>query len=292
MYVRIFTRQVLNIFLVSIMLLLCMSCRLMNFGIDPDPEPKPDPDPNPVEEQLKILFIGASYISANNLPLILKNLSETAGKSVSINVCAPGGRMLPFHAQSSGTTHIIESEKWDYVLLQGVCVNAGYPETHQGIFPPYVAHPLLPALKSLYSTINANHKDTHMVYMMPWAFEDGSLWVQGGTDTYSDMQRKVYDNTLKFAEEVNMGIAPVGWAWYQILKDAKPPYEHYLHSRDFNHPSYRGSYLTACVLFASIFNESASGVNYYGKLSASEAGKFQKIASDVVLDDWGKWKLE
>lgn len=38
---------------------------------------------------------------------------------------------------------------------------------------------------------------------------------------------------------------------------------HYLHLSDYNHPSKRGSYLTACVIYAIIFKEELKEINYY-----------------------------
>jgi len=88
---------------------------------------------------------------------------------------------------------------WDYVLLQGVYTNCGYPDTYQQIFPPYQSHPLKPALEKLYQKIKTNFDSTKVVYCMPWAFEDGTPWLEGGTDTYFEIQQKICDNTIKFA---------------------------------------------------------------------------------------------
>ena len=81
---------------------------------------------------------------------------------------------------------------------------------------------------------------------MAWAFEDGMTWYQDWTDTYEDMQLKIYDTVLEYAEEIGFMIAPVGWSWYKVLEELDYPL-HYLHMGDWNHPSLKGSYLMACM---------------------------------------------
>ncbi|MCU0645762.1 MAG: hypothetical protein MUC94_16075 [bacterium] len=250
------------------------------------------PDQQPVEaEVFKILFIGSSYFSYNNLPEMFNNLAEAGGKKVFIDTQIKNGTYLDYHSTNPATEQKINQAKWDYVLLQGVCTNCGYPETHQLIFPPYQAHPLKPALELLYQKIKANCESTKVVYCMPWAFEDGTLWLPGGTDTYFTMQKKIYDNAIKYADEIGLVIAPVGWAWNEVLK-TKIKELHYLHLSDYNHPSIRGSYLTACVLYATIFQESAVNLAYYSSLPEDEAKYFQSVASEIVLKNSELWHIK
>ena len=117
-----------------------------------------------------------------------------------------------------------------------------------------------------------------------------NLWLQGGKDTYFDMQQKIYDNALKFADEIELVIAPVGWAWNEVLK-TKIKELHYLHLSDWNHPSKRGSYLTACVLYATIFKEALKDVNYLADLPADEANYFKLVASEIVLNNLVLWNI-
>lgn len=244
----------------------------------------------PEPEIYKILFIGSSYFNYNNLPEMFQNLAEAGGKKVLIDRSTKNGTYLDFHCTNATTAQKINQEKWDFVLLQGVCTNCGYPDTHQLIFPPYESHPLKPALETLYQKSKANCESTKVVYCMPWAFEDGTLWLQGGTDTYFDMQQKIYDNTLKFADEIGLVIAPVGWAWKTVINEKRKE-AHYLHLSDYNHPSKRGSYLTACVLYATIFKEALKDVSFYADLAEDEAKYFQSAASEIVLNDLELWNI-
>jgi len=220
----------------------------------------------------------------------VKNLAEAEEKKVLIDRSTKNGTYLEYHSTNPATEQKINEQKWDYVLLQGVCTNCGYPDTHHQIFPPHQSHPLKPALETLYQKIKANCESTKVVYCMPWAFEDGTLWLEGGSDTYFDMQQKIYNNALKFANEIGLVIAPVGWVWNEVLK-TKIKQLHYLHLSDYNHPSKRGSYLTACVIYATIFREELKEVNYFVGLPENEAIYFQSVASEIVLNNLSLWNI-
>jgi len=47
-----------------------------------------------------------------------------------------------------------------------------------------------------------------------------------------------------------------------------------------------GTYLAACVVFASLYNESPVGnsYTYFGEISAEDAAFLQQVAQDVVAD--------
>lgn len=237
---------------------------------------------NSTQNEIKILFIGSSYFHYNNLPNIIKGFAENAGKKVFIDNMITSG-YLSDHAQRSTTEAKINEQDWDYVVLQGVGSVTAYPEH-------FTRHPVYPALVTLKEKITKNSESTQMLFCLPWAFEDGMIWMDGWTDLYEDMQIKIYDNTLRYSEEIGFPIAPVGWAWYKVLEDKNYPL-HYLHIDDWNHPSLKGSYLMACVIYSSIFKESTLNIGYNSGLPEKEAEYFQKIASQVVLDSLELWNL-
>ena len=104
------------------------------------------------------------------------------------------------------------------------------------------------------------------------------------------MQIKIYENTLQYSDDVGFVIAPVGCAWNTVLKEKKYPL-HYLHLSDWNHPSLRGSYLMACVIYATIFQQDLSGIDYFAGLPEDEARYFQAVASSTVLDSLELWNI-
>jgi hypothetical protein len=243
--------------------------------------------PSPVS--VKVLFIGSSYFSYNKLVSMFKTLSAAGSKEVETGQAIIDGKYLDYHSTSPETEAKINEADWDYVILQGVGTNSGYPGEEHIIFPPYVSHPLKPALELLKQKITANCADTKIVYCMAWAFEDGTTWLPGYYDTYFDMQQKIHDNVILYSNEVGFITAPVGWAWRAVLLNVSQL--HYLHRPDWNHPTIRGSYLMACVLFSTLFQEDPSGIDYYNNLPEDEAAYFQNVAATTVLDDLELWNI-
>lgn len=238
---------------------------------------------------VKVLFLGSSYFKYNNLPGLFRNLSQSGGRDVIVEEFYINGGYLENHAASPETEAKINSRQWDFVVLQGVGSIMAFPDTHQEIFPPYIRHELRIALITLRDKIAVNCRDTKMVYCMPWAFEDGTTWLQGYHDTYFEMQQLIYDNTLLFSDDIGFVIAPVGWAWNEVMKINTEL--HYLFRKDWNHPSPRGSYLMACVIYSTLFQEDTNGNSYYAAVPEIEAKYFQSVASTIVLDDLELWNL-
>ncbi|HSG27332.1 MAG TPA: DUF4886 domain-containing protein, partial [Candidatus Krumholzibacterium sp.] len=251
-----------------------------------------NPPPGPVyEDPLEILFIGSSYFSYNDLPQVFRSLSGNAGKKYNVTEAIHNGWFLYDHAISSGTEGTISIRDWDFVILQGIGVNIAYPEPYS----PYTAgmgyDPLMPALSILEEKIHRNCEDTRILYCLPWAFEDGMTWRGFEDETYEVMQQKAIDNTVALAAHVDYRIAPVGVAWKTVLAEPGLPL-HYLHLYDWNHPSRLGTYLTACVIFSSVYRQSCEGIQYYEGIDTEVALHFQQVASETVLGDLEKWKLD
>ncbi|MFT5582095.1 MAG: hypothetical protein ACI9G9_001360, partial [Psychromonas sp.] len=108
------------------------------------------------------------------------------------------------------------------------------------------------------------------------------------TDTYEKMTFKVRDNYLKLKNKYHVGVVPVGMAW----KDSRYKRQsERLYVKDGAHPSLKGSYLAASCFYASIFNESAIGSTYYGKLGPNICYYLQSVGSRNVLYQRKKYGL-
>jgi hypothetical protein len=261
-------------FLKKIFLIILFSVIGLNY-LSANPETKQD--------TCEILLIGSSYFNYNNLKDLVKNLADSSDVEIYIEMHGQNGLYLSDHASSSSTEAKINERDWDYVILQGVGILVAYPDSFTG-------HPVYPALITLRDKIYANCESTRMVFCMPWAFEDGMTWYQNWTDTYEDMQIHIYNNTLQYSEEIGFEISPVGWAWYAVLEEYNYPL-HYLHMSDWNHPSLKGSYLMACVIYSTVFQESTVGIPYHGGIPEEEAVYFQTVASDTVLNNLELWNI-
>jgi hypothetical protein len=243
----------------------------------------------PEAGDLKVLFIGSSYLAVNDLPGIFAGMAEAAGKQVFLARRVQSGYYLDFFAQDGYTTQAIRDQKWDYVILSGGCQTAGYPDTHQLIKNDWGHHDPYPALRELNRKVKENHAETVLVYMMPWAFEDGMTWIPGQTDDYFAMQEKIRVNALAWSNSLDLAVAPVGMAWKEVMAWNIP--QHYLHMNDWNHPSPRGSFLSAATVFATVFRESAEGVDFQWVLNRTDAEAFRRVGSETVLDSLAVWNI-
>lgn len=236
--------------------------------------------PAPSRDPLEILFIGNSHFNFNDLPALFGSLAADRGQDVEIEARVPLGWSLEDHFNSQVTRDMITSRDWDVVVLQGSGPAVGYPT-----LVPFNPTSNLILFEQV---IHGHCSTTEIMFSMPWAHEDGMLWYPLPHD-YFVMYQRIYDNTLAYPEIVDLVIAPVGSAWHAIMLE-EPPL-HYLFADDWYHPSQRGSYLTACAIYASVFRETAVGAGFLGGLPENEARHFQIVASGTVLNDLELWHL-
>jgi hypothetical protein len=85
-------------------------------------------------------------------------------------------------------------------------------------------------------------------------------------------------------------IAPVGAAWLKCLKE-RPDIN--LYDTDNRHPAYNGSFLSACVLFSTIFHRIPADNNIPSDMKAAHVDEYLKnIAFQVLKDTFNYTNLE
>jgi hypothetical protein len=225
---------------------------------------------------LHILFIGNSYTSVNDLPHMFAQLAKAGGHGVETGVAAPGGWTLAAHARSAETLNTLKSSKWDIVVLQEQSeVPASEQARTQGMYP---------AGRSLVREIE--EAGAAPTFFLTWAHREG--WPDGGVPGYDAMQSRINDGYLQIAQELGASVAPVGDAW-SMAKGGHPELE--LWQGDGSHPTEQGTYLAACVFYATIFRQSPVGLSYRANLSRKTASAIQTTAATVVLKDPKRWNL-
>lgn len=98
------------------------------------------------------------------------------------------------------------------------------------------------------------------------------------------MMEKIRYTYLKAANDYDVMVAPIGIAYMNAYK-AKPDIK--LHkSFDGTHPDILGTYLSACVLYATIFKKPSSEVkyNYFGAINYEDQKFLQNIADETVKE--------
>lgn len=97
-----------------------------------------------------------------------------------------------------------------------------------------------------------------------------------------DMIRKVESLYVSVGKEVGALVIPVGLAFEEAYRQ-RPDVK--LHKDyDGSHPDLIGTYLAACVVYASVYGKSPVGnsYDYYGKVDKDTAAFLQKVADDTV----------
>ena len=220
-----------------------------------------------------MLFVGNSLTFFHDLPLVFAGLAQAGGHAVEVDMAAKGGQTLADHAISSSTLEKLSGQRWDFVVLQ-----------EQSRIPAILAQrdeEMVPAVRLL-----DDRSGARTVLFMTWASRDGLRGA--GFEDYAAMQTAIETGYLAVAGEVGAMVAPAGVAWQRDLEE-HPELE--LWQRDGSHPSPEGTYLAACVFYATLLGESPEGAGYLAGLPEETARFLQAVAAETVFGDRGRWNL-
>jgi len=237
---------------------------------------KPRCSDHPSEKCTRILFIGNSYTFANDLPGMFTELASSGKHLVETQSLAQGGWTLADHVNDKNTQPTIQSIKWDYVVLQ--------EQSEIPAFEQSRAVRMYPAARTLVRMIEENGEEP--IFFMTWGYRDGDK--QYGYNNYDSMQNQLVVGYLTIAREQDVPVAPAGYAWWRTRKQ-NPGIE--LWQSDGSHPNNNGTYLVACVFYATIFRESPEGLSYTAQIPGKTVQALQSIAAGAVLDDPKEWNL-
>jgi hypothetical protein len=223
----------------------------------------------------RVLFVGNSYTYVNDLPTTFAQLAVAGGHNLETGMVANGGETLAQHAAAAETLDKIASAPWSFVVLQE---QSETPATSEG------RNSMYPAARTLAARVKAD--GAQPMFFMTWAHRDG-LPVTG-VSTYESMQLAIDDGYSGIADELGAPVAPVGFTWFVVRREHP---ELTMWQDDGSHPTASGTYLTACVFYATIFRQSPEGLGYLGGLSSRDAHVLQAEAASSVLQNPAQWGL-
>jgi hypothetical protein len=134
--------------------------------------------------------------------------------------------------------------------------------------------PVHPTLAPVFFEFAKKHSDTIRLngarpyFLMTWAYKDKPEMTQGLADAYTEAGRQNKAHVI-----------PAGLAF--ALSIARKP-ELDLYVADLRHPSMAGSYLTACVVLASMRGVSPVGNPFTAGLDRAIARHLQEVAWETV----------
>ncbi|MEM8859410.1 MAG: DUF4886 domain-containing protein [Chloroflexota bacterium] len=235
------------------------------------------------DESLDVLFVGNSFTYYNDLPGMFRELAQAGGYNVRVDMVAEGGASLQDHSFSPETLDAIISNRWDYVVLQEqsqvpVFAALDYNNVNSGEF---FADEMFNGAQGLDAIVQQQGGET--VFFVAWGRDEerSKTTFPGQPMTSDEMQVYINSAYLKVAEDLGgREVVPVGSAWQAARKNDVA--DEFLWTDDGYHPDVAGTYLTACVFYASFFGSTPEGLAYAGGLNEDDALMLQKVAWDQV----------
>ncbi|GKX57144.1 hypothetical protein SOASR030_32560 [Leminorella grimontii] len=211
-----------------------------------------------------VAFYGNSYTHYNNnlntrLRDLARSLLPERAKGYSYRGITISSGRLGWHIPNVQFQNTLQ--KWDVVVLQG---NSNEPIAKEESTRRYFTESATQMAKI------AHEAGSKVVYFMTWAKLKKPEETQKLAEAYIDIARKTGGY-----------VAPVGLAFEKAMKTHP---EIRLYHSDNMHPSLAGTYLAACVFFATLYNQSPVGGDapVDGDMSKETATILQHIAWDTV----------
>jgi hypothetical protein len=192
---------------------------------------------------LDVLFIGNSFTFFNNLPDMVAGIAKSlpAGPQIQPTMFASGGMTLQWFWAAGSAAAAIDSRPWSHVVLQEQSALGAGTEVGEGnLSPPGLFHQ---SVRNFVPRIRA--RGAVPVLLMTWARRSRPADQQLLTAAYDTI-----------GHELGVEVSPAGVAWEEARR--RWP-DLVLHVADGSHPNPIGSYLTACVFYASITGKSPRG---------------------------------
>jgi hypothetical protein len=215
----------------------------------------------------RVLFIGNSHTFVNDLPEMFANLARSGGHEVSVDSSAMGGYTLEQHTRDPYTQEKLDRADWDYVVLQ--------ESTRILTMESARNTQMVPAVRALEEKTRAQGAQAVLVLM--WA--SIKAVDEEGLAHFASEQAQVTIALQHVAQELDILLAPIGPAWEQSLRQ-RPELE--LWGSDNHHASPAGTYLLACVLYATIYQQSPVGLSFAADLPEETVLFLQEIAVEAT----------
>ncbi|MBN2746739.1 MAG: T9SS type A sorting domain-containing protein [Bacteroidales bacterium] len=232
------------------------------------------------QDTTKVLFVGNSFTSANNLHILFEQLAHADGKEVVVASHAPGGVSVgdisqgtSAHSNNPVVYSLIKSQDWDYLVLQD---NQGRFCLSYGQFPQ--SSLVIEGHLQIRDSLLFYHPCAKMIWFAGFATKDGYPPYGNSAEALIDSLYHNYQYLNDIAKQI---IAPIGPAFKRIIFN-HPSID--LGSSDKVHPSLSGSYLTANVIFSTVFKTNPLSSNYNPGLSSSVDSILKTIAFQTTID--------
>ena len=243
---------------------------------------------------LSVLMYGNSYTQQNSLETLVESIVDASGMNGTVDANAGGGMTLAGHSQDVGTPNhswntTLHGSDWDYVVLQD--------QSQIPSFPTSNAQWQASKNGSIDISTEVEAEGAETVLFMTWGRRNGDS-VNSFNHNFTVMQSRLTEGYTRYAENISSAgntvwIAPVGLA-FKTIHDAIEAngtnasqsgnlfYD--LYSSDGSHPSLKGSYLAACVMYSTMTGELCTASTDAVAITPSIKLELQQAADDTVFN--------
>ncbi len=201
--------------------------------------------------EYRILFVGNSYTSRNNLAVIFTTIARSEGYTVTVDTVTKGGWTLSQMADvrdaygAEVDAKLRGQTKYDIIFLQE---QSERPASSPSLF--------YSGVRALAAKIEA--AGAKRILYQTWGRKTGHSTLTSKGWTNKGMTILLATAYEKIAEECGMAISAVGSAFYDVYTN-HPEIE--LYDPDLTHPSPAGSYLAALCHYAAVYGKSPVGIS-------------------------------
>ncbi|HUF64742.1 MAG TPA: hypothetical protein VMM17_02085 [Gemmatimonadaceae bacterium] len=192
---------------------------------------------------LRVLFIGNSYTSFNNIGDIVAGIAAADPDApIIVPVLATrGGATLKWHLENGSAVRQLEAGGWHYVVLQEQSLLGGRIVDGKTIVgDPGAFHASVREWVRRIRAVGA----TPILYM---------TWARREPAEAARVQKELADAYQGIGRELDVPVAPVGLAWAEARRRLGTLD---LHIWDGSHPTPAGSYLAGLVIYSTLTKRS------------------------------------
>lgn len=269
------------------------------------PDSLPDGDTPPVVDGQDVLFVGNSYVTANDVAGHYRDIATALSGTVRVEAVAPGGYRLADHSMDASTdgtplsrwlrTGTPEETSFDAVVLQEQSQIGGFPERAPERLASVEAASELAGL--------ARARGATVVLYLTWGRERGDPSNPDIFGTFEAMQERLDAGYLGLAEQLRaegseVRVAPVGGGFRLVFEEvARPGGDPLAEGSDFDalydadgsHPSVQGAYLAACIIAGTITGADVEGFEDEPSLEPETCARLRHVCARALADP--RWHL-
>lgn len=234
------------------------------------------------QDSTKVLFIGNSITYFNNMPFTFEAIATSLGDTTDVTMYAPGGTGFLNHIGDANVYNHFRQGNWDYVILQ--------PGSGDSGGAPVGGTPVNISVQRIRMLLDSIYTYSPCAKVLFYEISNG---VTGNSAAalanYNAIMNLIRSNVEYFADSTGLGFAPVG----EALRTAWNNDSNNLLWGSYGdiHPNAKGSYIAACVFYASIFQKASLGTTVLNALPAAEAAAYQQLADTIVLQQLSNWRI-